>query len=270
MAPPTDAEAVSFVIPAWRSDAFLVPAVASALAQTYPNTEVVLVLDGPVALGRDDLPKGDVRIVRLPERLGPAAARNAGLRAADGALVAVLDADDLAHPDRANAQAALLSDRPDVALVGGSMLVIDAAGRAQGRRGRRGLSPDATRRVLPLRNPLVHSSVMARRSTLESLGGYDETLSRFIDYDLYLRAALAGFRIARSATVVGAVRVHGDRLSGQTVPEEVLRKVTALRADLGARLAQPRAITMAVNRAWLAANHHQSRAERLRRIGRVT
>jgi succinoglycan biosynthesis protein ExoO len=96
---------VTVLIAAYNAESFLERAVASALRQTVPIHELLIVddasTDGTVKAARA-LAAGDgrVRLLTLPNNGGPSAARNAGLDAATGDWVAVLDADDAYEPER--------------------------------------------------------------------------------------------------------------------------------------------------------------------------
>jgi glycosyltransferase involved in cell wall biosynthesis len=246
---------VSFVIPAWRLDPFLVPAVESALAQSGIEVQVVLVLDGPLPVDRLDFAgHGALEVIELAHRSGTAAARNEGLRTADGDFVAVLDADDLADPDRAAWQSALLAGNDSLGLIGGSVRVIDPDGTMNGIRGAGDLDESAVRRKLLVKNPLVHSSTMARRRVLEAIGGYDESLSRFIDYDLYLRLATAGVAMRSSSRTAGSYRLHPGQLSSTVAPADVVKRILAGRRALARETVVGLVLGPARDFAWRAAN----------------
>ncbi len=96
----------SFVIPAYNSAAFLTHAIESAQKQTYPNIEIVVVDDGSTDSTEKVmrfLVEKDARIsyIKLPKNMGRSEARNIGNKAARGEFILVLDADDIAYPDRA-------------------------------------------------------------------------------------------------------------------------------------------------------------------------
>ncbi len=94
---------VTFVIAAYNAETFLARAVQSALGQKGVSVEVVVIddcsSDGTVDLARS-FPPETVKVVALDKNRGPGGARNAGLEAASGRWIAVLDADDTVQPDR--------------------------------------------------------------------------------------------------------------------------------------------------------------------------
>jgi glycosyltransferase involved in cell wall biosynthesis len=108
-----------------------------------------------------------------------APAINAGCAVARAPVIARMDADDVAMPDRLERQLAFLDARPDVALLGGGIVVVDEAGRELDRE-RAPATPALTER-----NDLVHGTVAMRTDAFRSLGGY--RLDQAEDYDLWLR-----------------------------------------------------------------------------------
>lgn len=107
---------VSFVIPVHNGAAYLGEAIASALAQTVPPLEVIVVDDGSTD-GSAEVAAAFGAPVRCLQRIqsGQGAARNHGVQAARGDLIAFLDADDLAHPERLEQQLACFAARPQLA-----------------------------------------------------------------------------------------------------------------------------------------------------------
>jgi hypothetical protein len=121
----------------------------------------------------------------------------------------VLDADDVALPDRLYRQAEFLDAHPSVAAVGGSAIAIDATGRRMSTR-RFPTKPRVIHKTLIRHNCLGHSSITMRRSALESVGGY--RFRTTVDYDLWLRLS-ERFEIANLAEPVVLVRLHLDQHS---------------------------------------------------------
>ena len=114
---------VSVVIPVYNRESLIGEAIESVLSQktSFPF-EVVVSDDGST----DRTPEvaaayGDpVRVVRSPDNRGDGAARNAGILAAQGELIALLDSDDLMLPGRLESQSRFLLEHPDVGLVSGA------------------------------------------------------------------------------------------------------------------------------------------------------
>ncbi len=106
---------VSIIIPCFNAERWLAETLESALAQTWPAKEIILVddgsADGSLAVARRFECRG-VRVVAQPNQ-GAAAARNHGLRLAGGAYLQFLDADDLLAPDKLERQVRLLAARGD-------------------------------------------------------------------------------------------------------------------------------------------------------------
>jgi glycosyltransferase involved in cell wall biosynthesis len=117
-------ELVSVIIPTFNSQQFISEAIDSVIAQQYPSIEIIVVDDGStdntVAVARQKL-QGDVQrhqILELGANKGPSAARNAGLRAANGSWVQFLDSDDVLMPRKFRRQMEICATAPpDVAAV---------------------------------------------------------------------------------------------------------------------------------------------------------
>lgn len=253
----------SIVITAVRTDQWLQQAVTSALAQNAVAAQVIVVLDGCTGMDERDFDaSGELMFVRLAGRHGPAKARNHGLRLADGEYVAALDGDDLANTDRLQRQTELIRSLPGVALIGGAARTVTADGQPLGIRQVARLNPMQTRLRLTQRNPFVHSATLARRSALAEVSGYDETLTRCIDYDLYLRLAIRGYGLATDPQIVGTHRLHPEQLSTQVIPGPVRRHLRALRSELAAQLDISNLSQLTQNTLWSAGNTTVGRAVR--------
>jgi glycosyltransferase involved in cell wall biosynthesis len=227
--PPDDAQPqaaplVTFIIPTHNYGRFLPEAINSALAQTYPNFELIVVDDGST----DNTPElvaplqGRLRYIRQ-EQSGPSAARNAGIRVAGGELIAFLDADDIWLPRKTAAQARFLLEHPEIGLVCG--LTRSTGDQERNQPGNRRRSGRARRKLITLkagvafddlflshRNYIATSTVMLRRQCLDLVGHFEESLSRVEDWNLWLRVA-RHFGIARLPEVVALHRFHTSNLA---------------------------------------------------------
>lgn len=112
-------ELVSVIIPAFNAAAYLAKAIASVNAQEYAPLEIIVVDDGSTDTTPQIAPTlPNVRLLRQPHA-GPAAARNTGIQAAQGTLLAFLDADDLWAKDKLATQLQVFHDHPEIHLVAG-------------------------------------------------------------------------------------------------------------------------------------------------------
>jgi glycosyltransferase involved in cell wall biosynthesis len=182
----------SVVIAAYQAADTVGEAVASALAQTFPAYEVIVVDDGSTDdLSRALSPFGEsIRLIRK-ENGGSASARNAGLEAASGDFFAMLDADDVYGPRRLEVLAELAAARPDTdILTTDAALVVDQ--REVGRLHAHAPFVAAEQRTAILRTCFVGASPAVRSSRLREIGGFDETLRIAYDWDCWLRLILDG------------------------------------------------------------------------------
>jgi hypothetical protein len=181
---------VSVVMPVFNGEPYLAEALESVLSQTLEELELVAVDDGSQDGSREILETlacadSRITVVVNEANLGESGARNRGWQRARAQYIAVLDADDIALPDRLRRQADFLDSHPSVGAVGGSAITIDASGRRLTTR--RFPTKNRVIRSALLRNNccLGHSAMMIRRAALEAVGGY--RLNSGMDYDLWLR-----------------------------------------------------------------------------------
>mgnify|MGYP001580419262 CR=1 FL=1 len=228
---------VSFVIPSHNCAAWLPHAVDSVLRQDYREVEAVIVDDASTDSTAEYLnwlrdPR--VRVVRNPERLGRSASRNIGNESAEGDIICVLDADDLARPHRARMTAQKMGGAEDLLLFG-SAAVIDAVGtlvgehRAEPFRLERALAEGVNRIV---HSTVAYSRALAARFPYESGDIADLGID---DWAQQLAAAQAGVRFDFIPGVVTDYRQLETGISAQR--DE--KKVQAAKAAFRARLAAP-------------------------------
>ncbi|MCC6536585.1 MAG: glycosyltransferase [Bryobacterales bacterium] len=167
-------------------------AVESIVRQTFEDWELIVVQDGSnehTVRVMNDWAARDGRILYLRRDRGGniADATNYGLERARGEYIAILDDDDAWIDEHKLArQVAFLDSHPDHVGCGGGAIVVDAAGGEQFRYRKPVHDHDIRRRAL-YANPMVHSTGMFRRATLERIGRYDATLAGFQDWDVWLK-----------------------------------------------------------------------------------
>ncbi len=186
----------------------------SLLNQSVPADEIVLIVDGPVpeALGAvigEYESTGAMRVIRLPENRGHGEARRIGLASCTHEIVALMDADDIALPDRFEKQIAALEKDPTLSIVGGK--IAEFIGTEDNVIGCRTV-PCAHGDIctyMKRRCPFNQVTVMFRKSHAEEAGGY---LDWYCDEDYYLwaRMYLAGMRFENLPDTLVHVRVNPD------------------------------------------------------------
>ena len=181
------ADTVSVVVPTYGRPQYLAAAIESALSQSHPPFEIIVVddaspedVEGALAVFSDC---GRIRYVRQPHNKGANAARVRGVALAKGKFVAFLDDDDLWLPEKTELQLTALRTQGVEACLCGYQ-VIDGPG-AQVR------SCDALQAddVRQMRMVAGFSSLLVRRDVVEELG-LDESLPWAEDWDLYVRLVL--------------------------------------------------------------------------------
>ena len=219
--------------------AHLRPAIASILAQSLDDLELVVVDDAssdatPELLAGFDDPR--LVVLRNDVNIGLTRSLNRALAVARGGFVARQDADDRSLPNRLERQVAFLDARPDVALCGSWARFVDARGGSVGA-GHPAAEPDALARELLGENRIFHGTLLARRAVMDELHGYREAFRYSQDYDLYLRA-LARHRLANVPEELYELRFHDGAISGsrqelQHRYRELARQLHGQRAERG-------------------------------------
>jgi glycosyltransferase involved in cell wall biosynthesis len=211
---------VSVVIPTYNYGRYVTEAVDSVLAQTRPAGEVIVVDDGSTDDTRERLRPYLNRIRYVyQENRGLPVARNTGIRAARGDLIALLDSDDLWHPRKLELQVPFLIRSPEVGLVA----VEAARDLTAGWPEVAGPFPPPARRVtlrdLLIRSRFGPSSVLVRKSCFDAVGLFDPDLRSAEDRDMWVRIA-ARFAIERVAAPLWWYRLHGGNMSAAAVRME--------------------------------------------------
>ncbi|MCM3903547.1 MAG: glycosyltransferase [Pyrinomonadaceae bacterium] len=202
---------ISVVMPVHNALPFLNESIRSILEQTLSDFEFVILddasTDGSVELLREW--SGRDRRIHLYEsgrRLGLSGSSNAVVSKARAQIVARMDADDIAHPERLSRQWNIIGGDPDVAVIGTLCNGIDARGREVRPRDRWRL----VRRSGYL--PFPHGSAMFRREVFDQVGGYDEASDGGEDQDLFSRMAARG-RVLTLPDLLYSYRYHSSNVT---------------------------------------------------------
>lgn len=229
---------VSVVIPAYNAATFLPQAIRSVLAQTYANYETIVVDDGSTDSSAH-VARDFGRAVRLVSGVhkGVSAARNLGVKAAVGELIAFLDADDLWSPSKLSAQVAALESEPlAVASFTAAVGVDLESGRELHLPAIR--TPDMVAGLV-LGGPIIGpggSTAVIRLATFLRARGFDDLLANGEDWDLWLRLAQIGpFTFIDEP--LATIRTHGANASKNVwrAERDNLRVLNKFYAIAGAR-----------------------------------
>jgi glycosyltransferase involved in cell wall biosynthesis len=201
---------VSIITPAYNAANYLAATIASAQRQIVQDFEMLVVDDGSTdgtATLTEQFADRDPRIRLIRQRNGgSASARNTAMREAQADFFALLDSDDVWHPDFLREQLGILDKRPEVDIV--SANAINLGGWADGHP----LKPASTRLVpislldlIQFEDSVCIMSIF-RRSVIERVGGFDARATYNEDYELWLRAARAGCPIVFNEHPLGWYR----------------------------------------------------------------
>lgn len=229
----TSSPLVSVVIPAYQCAGTISKALDSVFAQTFSDYEVIVVNDGS-----PDTPKlrrvlspylGRIRYIQQANR-GPSGARNAGIQRARGKYVAFLDSDDFWLEHHLGNQVKLLARDPSLGLVYANPLLLDGNAPVGDAFSFVPQSMPVTFESLAQEiSRIPTSSVVASRECIVNVGLFDETMRRCEDFDLWLRMAHSGCRIAFSRDVqLCHHRMNGlssDRLAMKRARIQVYEKM---------------------------------------------
>lgn len=228
---PMVAGLVSVIVPIFNRQELVGPALDSILEQTYRPLEIIAVDDGSTDDTQEILERyanryqDHLTVLRQPNS-GPAVARNRALRHARGEFIAFLDSDDVWLPSKLELQLPRLT--PEVGLVYSALQEVDADGRVlatvhcdQEMRG------DVYRHLL-VRNRMTGGTVVVKRSALETVGVFDESLRAAENWDLWIRIS-KDFAVDFVDQPLLQYQKHDDRLSldrprMQAAAEAVLAK----------------------------------------------
>jgi glycosyltransferase involved in cell wall biosynthesis len=224
---------VSVLMPARNAERLIGEAIQSMQAQSLRSWELIVVddrsTDGTAAIVRRHAASDErIRLVRGPGQ-GVSAARNAGLAHATGRWTAMLDADDIACPERLELQVRFLQANPDVVGVAGRAFLFVASGKPIGLSAVTRPTDRAELAALKRSGELIvlcHSAIMWKADRLLALGGFREDFPQAEDTELVNRAVyLHGWTFLLMPQPVVWYRLTATGLSMQGLPlqRQVLR-----------------------------------------------
>jgi len=239
---------VSVVIPAYNVERWIGEAIDSALRQTEPRFELIVVNDGSTDGTADVVQRKAacdprIRLVSTANG-GSAAARNAGLEVATAPLVSFLDGDDRWHPQLLQHLLAKLESAPPLTgAVFAHSRVMLASGRAVSLRWQPSGICDLDRLLVENCPPHGGSSLLLRRSCFDEVGGFDTAMPSATDFEMWLRIAahtstpaflgvrrwLVDYRVTRPGSI------SGNRIARFRALEQQIQELTESTRAKGSR-----------------------------------
>lgn len=260
-------ELVSVIIPTHNRSRLLTKAVESVLAQSWRNLEVIVVDDASTDDTQAVLAPlaafdGRVKIVHCPVSLGGAGARNEGLHRSTGVWVAFLDDDDWWESEKLVSQLAVLRQSPDASAATCSYVVHSPGGL------RRVDAPDDPSLEGILEDNLLGgaSVCLARRETLNDIGGFDARLSSGQDWELWVKLRIRG-RIANCRLpLVNYLEHPGERITSRMDRKYAARRrfYMTFRRQMDMRLRRYHFAWARYYRSWLPGRSTKERRKSLR------
>lgn len=179
---------------------YLKQAIESIQTQTLSTNDFVLVCDGPlneqlegvIAIKQQEM--GDtLNVVRLAKNGGLGNALNEGIKHCKNELVARMDSDDIAYPDRCEKQIAVFNTHSEVSICSG---IVEEFTTNPNTVDTKRVPPETNAEIVEFakkRNPFNHPCVMYKKSAVEAVGSYQD-FYLLEDYYLWLRMLMAGYQ----------------------------------------------------------------------------
>ncbi|MBD3322693.1 MAG: glycosyltransferase [Chitinivibrionales bacterium] len=212
---------ISVVIPLYNGETFIAECLESVFAQTDQPMEVIVVDDGSTDKSVEIVKNFEKNITVINQKNSDvSAARNAGVKAAHGELIAFLDQDDLWEPSKLEKQIALFMKEPDIDLVFTDLVKIGPSGKKRHPKDRdkiaRSLTDSNLFHKLAIKNVLMPSAVMVKKGSFVKAGLFDESFATCGDYEMWLRMAGMNMKFRYVSDPLTVYRYHGANESKKT------------------------------------------------------
>lgn len=210
---------VSVLLAVHNAAPYLAATLDSVLQQTLASFELIIIDDGSQDGSQAILERyaAQDRRIRLTcrENRGIATTRNQLVAMARSELIAILDADDLALPERLQQQFDFLQTHPEVVWVGGAFQLIDERGRLLTTIRMATDNDQIQRLLLDGHTSFLHPTAMIRKAAILQVGGYDDSFVAGSDLDLWLKLTEIG-AVANLPQPVLQYRIHSHSISSRS------------------------------------------------------
>ena len=193
-------------------------ALLSLYAQTRAPDEIVMVIDGPIPEGQEEIirkykkdDRTQLNVVRLLENVGRGVAKNIGIRACQFEFVAVMDSDDISMPERIEKQINVFKSHPELALVAAWQAEFDDLSKQQTFIKKCPQYHDDIVKALKWRNVVPNPAIMVRRELAIAVDGYGDFKLINEDYDFFIKLVEAGGKFYNIQEILIKVRTSMDQ-----------------------------------------------------------
>ena len=221
---------VSILMPVYNSEKYLAQAVESILNQTFTDFELIIVNDGSTDKSLEILKSLAIKDKRIclmsQENKGIAVTRNRMLQKAQGDLIAVMDSDDIALPQRIAYQVEFLDNNPNTVCVGGAFELVDEKGRLLTCLHPATDNQKIQESMLKGHTCIHHACVMYRRISALKVGNYAESFTTVGDLDFFLRLGEIG-DLANMEEILYKYRLHSKSISESKQIQQTQDKIEA-------------------------------------------
>lgn len=185
---------VSVIMSEYNTDEeLLIRSIKSIIEQTYKNIELILIDD----CGKNDVKKlvkkiddSRIKIYKNKKNSGLVYSLNKAIKKSNGKYIARMDTDDYSYPKRIELQVTFMQKNSQYDIISGNAVLYDETkewGKTTG-------SGEITKEQMLNGCPLIHPSVMYKKSVIESIGGYQD-YQRCEDYATWIEAMIRGYKI---------------------------------------------------------------------------
>lgn len=223
----------SVLMSAYKNDNanFLMRALESiSVDQTLKPDQIVIVIDGPVSeeilntiseFEHNITDSITFTLIKKETNTGLASALNTGLVACKNELIARMDSDDIALPDRFALQTEYMESHPDIAVLGGSIAEFEDDEHVILDKREVPFEHSEIKEMLKTRNPVNHMTVMFRKSIIAEIGGYCENFGKLEDYKLWIDLVVTGYKIHNLPDILVNARIGNGFIERRSNKHEI-------------------------------------------------
>jgi glycosyltransferase involved in cell wall biosynthesis len=207
---------ITVLMPVYNGEKYLAEAIDSILNQTYKDFEFLIINDGSSDKTDEIISSYDdsrIRHIISDMNLGIIKSLNKGIKLSKGEYIARMDADDISCPERFNKQIQFMNTHPSIAVCGTFTEIFYCKSKKQ-QFFNLPIDNEAIKAHLFFNSPFVHSSVMFRKSTIDSnIFYYNKKYIYAEDYELWCRISNCGYQLANIPQVLLNYRYHLNNIS---------------------------------------------------------